>query len=238
MMAELGHPGTHLQSLILDANAAKDQKIACLKTLRIVVKNLADPQKNADPKYRQLNMSNEKVKSKLSPCPSGIDYMKAIGFEVVQEGDGSEFLRMTKTINLSHMQACLAELNAAVDMLVPRDVGTNPGFTEEKKTPEGIIIQKSSSAATKATTNVGRMSEKQKARLLMEKKRQREIEEAKAARKKTQDQIKQDKYVRENDPNWESKQSAACVKSGNGISTFRDKVKCPRLCVSSSCALL
>ncbi|EJK77119.1 hypothetical protein THAOC_01068 [Thalassiosira oceanica] len=220
-MAELGHPGTHLQSLILDNTAAKDQKIACLKTLRVVVRNLADPLKNVDPKYRQLSMSNEKVKSKLTPCPSGIDYMKAVGFEVVREGGGNEFLRMTKTINVSHMQACLAELNAAIDMLVPRDVGTNPGFTEEKKTPEGIIIQKSSAKAT--TANVGRLSEKQKARLLMEKKRQREIDEAKAARKKTQDQIKQDKYVRENDPNWESKQSAACVKSGNGISTFRDK---------------
>ena len=32
-----------------------------------------------------------------------------------------------------------------------------------------------------------------------------------------------DKYVRENDENWTSKQSAACVKSGDGISTFRDK---------------
>ena len=223
-MAELGHPGTHLQSLILDATAGKDQKIACLKVLRVVVRNLADPQKNADPKYRQLSMSNEKVKSKLTPCPSGIDYMKACGFEIVREGDGSEFLRMTKEINVPHMQACLAELNAAIDMLVPRDVGTNPGFAEEKKTPEGIIIQKSSATAAAATTTgTGRLSEKQKARLLMEKKRQREIEEAKAARKKTQDQIKQDKYVRENDPNWESKQSAACVKSGSGISTFRDK---------------
>ena len=32
-----------------------------------------------------------------------------------------------------------------------------------------------------------------------------------------------DKYVRENDENWTSKQSAACVKSGTGINTFRDK---------------
>jgi len=35
--------------------------------------------------------------------------------------------------------------------------------------------------------------------------------------------IKQDKYVRENDPNWKSGVSAACAKSGTGISTFRDK---------------
>lgn len=35
--------------------------------------------------------------------------------------------------------------------------------------------------------------------------------------------INVDKFVRENDENWTSKQSAACVKSGSGISTFRDK---------------
>ena len=32
-----------------------------------------------------------------------------------------------------------------------------------------------------------------------------------------------DKDVRENGGNWTSKQSAACVKSGTGINTFRDK---------------
>ena len=70
-------PGMHLQHLILDskATATTDQKIACLKTLRIVVKNLADPQKNADPKYRQLKLSNEKVKAKITPCPSALDYI-------------------------------------------------------------------------------------------------------------------------------------------------------------------
>ena len=85
-------PGMHLQHLILDtkAVATKEQKIACLKTLRIVVKNLADPSKNSDPKYRQLKLSNEKVKAKISPCPSAIDYMKAIGFVIVNDPNSSQ----------------------------------------------------------------------------------------------------------------------------------------------------
>ena len=93
-------PGTHLQHLILDANASRDQKVASLKTLRIVVKNLANPEKNADPKYRQLSLSNEKVKAKITPCPSALDYMKALGFVVVAEG-GEEYLRIESSKQIS-----------------------------------------------------------------------------------------------------------------------------------------
>lgn len=220
-------PGMHLQHLILDSNTVASQKVACLKTLRIVVKNLANPQKSADPKYRQLKLSNEKVKAKIAPCPSGVDYMKALGFVVLVEG-GEEYLRIesSKTISIADMEASLAELNNAIEMLVPRDP-----YVEEKKTsdggavvgPDGILIQQSSVSAVSSSAASSRMSEKQKARLLMDKKRQREIEEAKEARQRTSDLIKQDKFVRENDENWTSKQSAACVKSGSGINTFRDK---------------
>jgi ElaB/YqjD/DUF883 family membrane-anchored ribosome-binding protein len=165
--------------------------------------------------------------AKITPCPSAIDYMKAIGFSQVTDSDGEEYLRIdaTKTIDTSHMQCSLVELNNALEMLTPKDV--NPSVTEEeKKTSDGILPSKrpptttllSSSAATS-----GKLSEKQKARLLMEEKERKDKEAAKAARKKTSALIKADKYVRENDENWESKQSAACVKSGTGISTFRDK---------------
>lgn len=195
-------PGMHLQHLILDtkAVATKEQKIACLKTLRIVVKNLADPSKNSDPKYRQLKLSNEKVKAKISPCPSAIDYMKAIGFVIVNEEDGEEYLRIetSTTINVSHMNSSLCELNNAIDMLQPKET-----FIEEKKTPEGIIIPQNSSLSTTAgakassssAATTGKMSEKQKARLLMEKKREREVQEAKDARKKTANLIKLGKLL-------------------------------------------
>jgi len=162
------------------------------------VKNLADPQKNADPKYRQLKLSNEKVKAKITPCPSALDYMKALGFVDVAEG-GEEYLRIeqSKQISVVEMEASLAELNNAIEMLVPKE---QSAFVEEKKTPEGIIISKQSStlstasaaaSSSSSSATTGKMSEKQKARLLMEKKRRREAEEAKEARRKTSNLIKQ-----------------------------------------------
>lgn len=221
-MSAFAAPGTHLQELIV-ATATTEQKIACLKTLRIVVKNLADPLKSADPKFRQLKLSNEKVKAKITPCPSAIDYMKAIGFSQVTDSDGEEYLRIdaTKTIDISHMQSSLVELNNALEMLTPKDV--NSSFKEEKKSSEGVLPSKRPQPASSSSSTTEKLSEKQKARLLMEEKERKEKEAAKAARKKTAALIKADKYVRENDENWESKQSAACVKSGTGISTFRDK---------------
>jgi ElaB/YqjD/DUF883 family membrane-anchored ribosome-binding protein len=190
------------------------------------VKNLADPVKSKDPKFRQLKLSNEKVKAKIMPCnPSASDYMKAIGFSQVTDSDGEEYLRIdaTKTIDISHMQSSLVELNNALEMLTPKDV--NSSFTEEKKTADGVLPSKRTqpTSTSSSSTTTGKLSEKQKARLLMEEKERKEKEAAKAARKKTAALIKADKYVRENDENWESKQSAACVKSGTGISTFRDK---------------
>lgn len=195
-----------------------------LKTLRIVVKNLADPVKSKDSKFRQLKLSNEKVKAKITPCPSAIDYMKAIGFSQVTDSDGEEYLRIdaAKIIDISHMQSSLVELNNAIEMLTPKDI--NPSFTEEKKSSDGSILpSKRTQSASMSSSTTGKLSEKQKARLLMEEKERKEKEAAKGARKKTAALIKADKYVRENDENWESKQSAACVKSGTGISTFRDK---------------
>lgn len=194
----------HLQHLILDskATATKEQKVACLKTLRIVVKNLADPLKSADPKYRQLKLSNEKVKEKIKPCPSALDYMKAIGFmvhvEIEKDGAEVQYLRIDSSITISipHMEASLAELNNAIEMLVPKS------FSEEKKTPEGISMRQqgsslstASGSSSSSSTGHTRMLEKQKARLLMETKRKREIQEAKDARKKTSDLIKQGKYT-------------------------------------------
>lgn len=178
--------------------------------------------KSKDPKFRQLKLSNEKVKAKITPCPSAIDYMKAIGFSQVTDSDGEEYLRIdaAKIIDISHMQSSLVELNNALEMLTPKDV--NPSFTEEKKSSDGILPKRTQSASMSSSTTE-KLSEKQKARLLMEEKERKEKEAAKAARKKTAALIKADKYVRENDENWESKQSAACVKSGTGISTFRDK---------------
>lgn len=241
-MSSFGNsPGMHLQDLILvtKATATKEQKVDCLKLLRIVVKNLSDPLKSQDPKYRQLRLSNEKVRAKLLPCPSAVEYMKAIGFMKITDDDGAEYLRIEagKDVNVINMQASLVELTNAVEMLAPDALSKSPASSappsrssstgsfagvEEKKTPEGIIVRRSDSSVS-ASSASGRMSEKQKARALLEQKRKREQEEAREARARTSAQIKVDKHVRRNDENWKSGQSAACVKGGTGISTFRDK---------------
>ena len=88
------------------------------------------------------------------------------------------------------MEASLTELNNAIEMLAPKDP-----FIEEKKTPEGIIIQQSSSLSAASSGVTGPMSEKQKVRLLMEKKCQRENEKDKEAQRKTSNLIKQGEYL-------------------------------------------
>jgi len=285
-------PGMHLQHLVLDPSSTNDEKIGCLGILRTVVKNLADPTKSADPKYRQLRLSNDRVRARLSPCPAALDYMKALGFVVVVAvaGGAGECLRLDRAMAPSDAEASLAELDGAIGMLVP----PLPGGAERRRRSSSSVEEErggGGAAASSAlppggggaTTATGRVSEKERARALLEKKRQAEALEAKEARRRTSDLIKQgeekkivprprrnihvvplsfffarpclapvrsfnvhfsfpivsysdrmsrstyarrineDKYVRENDENWTSKQSAACVKSGGGINTFRDR---------------
>uniref|UniRef100_A0A7S2PBQ1 PUB domain-containing protein n=1 Tax=Leptocylindrus danicus TaxID=163516 RepID=A0A7S2PBQ1_9STRA len=224
--------GVHLQDLILETKgpSTQEQKVDCLKLLSVVIKNLGDEVKSLDPKYRQLRLSNEKVAKKIIPCPSAIDYLKAIGFQEVDDGEASKYLRIPddKSVDLALMRSSLLELNNALDIVGGGQQkkqtvsASSSNITEEKKTPEGIIIQSSKKVSSKYPST-GKLSEKQKARLLMEKKRKQEAEDAKAARARNIAMLKQDKFVRENDENWKSGVSSACVKSGDGISTFRDK---------------
>lgn len=187
-----------------------------------------------DLKYRQLRLSNEKVEKKLLPCPASISYLEAIGFQKVNDEDGSRYLRIAEStvISLKQMKSSMLELENALKILNPSSTNTSTSsssnskirsFTDEKKTPEGILIKEKPPASNSCTVKPAQLSEKQKARLLMEQKEQKEAEEAKAARAKTKAMIKQDKYVRKHDKNWKSGVSAACMKSGEGISTFRDK---------------
>jgi hypothetical protein len=157
--------------------------------------------------------------------------MKAIGFIVVVQQDDAglveEYLRLDKQkMAITDAEASLAELDHAITMLVP-DGGMNnnrPEIMVSRAISAPVIISSSSvSNVNSSSTIPGHISEKEKARQLLEKKREREVQEAKKARRKTSNLIKQDKYVRENDDNWTSQQSAACVKSGSGINTFRDK---------------
>lgn len=215
-MSSSNDPGMHLQDLILDSKvtATVEQKIECLSLLKIVVRNLADPAKSTDPKFRQLRLSNEKVRRKLRLCdPSATAYLYSVGFVRTKENDGEDFLRVTGTVDVDDMGRRLLELTNALAMLEPpKKSSSSSSFVEEKKTPEGG-----------PSTVTGKLSEKQKARILLEKKRKAEKEEAKSERARNVAMLKADKHTRMHDPNWKSGVSAACMKSGDGISTFRDK---------------
>lgn len=248
--AYTGGAGIHLQNLFLDSSTTAEQKADCvsptcsyversfsretsliaflllthtivlslplqLKLLKVVLKNLADPVKSQDPKYRQLKTSNPKIQTKILPCPSALDYLKAIGFEEVE---GGGLLKVENVPDLVLMKASFQEVCNALDMVSPKDEAST---ASAPKKPRVVVAvdedEKKESFAPE------RLSEKQKARILMEAKEKRDREEAKAVRKRNVALLKADKFVRENDENWTSGQSAACVKSGTGISTFRDR---------------
>lgn len=207
----------HLDKLLLDATTSIDQKVDCLKLLKVVVKNLSDPVKSKDPKYRQLKMDNEKVRSKILACPTATPLLQALGFEEATEA-GAPMLRLEGTVDNAAM---LTLMNEIVKTLASLDQG-NQQNKKPKLNPANSTVSTSSSTSV-SSVGSGKLSEKQKARLLMEEKEKKEREAAKANRKKNVALLKQDKYVRENDENWTSGVSAACSKTGDSISTFRDK---------------
>lgn len=153
-----------------------------LKTLRIILKNLADPVKSSDPKYRSIKLS--KISAKFSPCPSAMEYLEAIGFQTIDK-DGEETLKIDNVI-VSHMEAVMIELKNALEMVIPNCVVESSSSTtgEEKK------LEYECGSFSNVALPTGKMSEKQKARILMEKKEREDREEAKRARKKTEAQIK------------------------------------------------
>lgn len=182
---------------------------------------MADPVKSQDAKYRQLKLDNAKVREKLFACPSAKDYLKAIGFVEAEEEDVS-VLRVHGDIDFVVMQASLQEVSNGLDMVAPTD-GRAPAFKKHRSSSFEGEEKKDEDVVGMPLAAVSKMSEKQKARLLMEEKEKRESEEAKLHRKRTSALIKADKYVRQNDENWTSQPSAACVKTGDSISTFRDR---------------
>jgi len=83
----------------------------------------------------------------------------------------------------------MIELSNALEMITPTTLGDSAG--EEKK----VEYERGSSSISTASTTTGRISEKQKARMLLEKKEREEKEKAKRARKQTEAQIKQGRFL-------------------------------------------
>ncbi|EEC43683.1 predicted protein [Phaeodactylum tricornutum CCAP 1055/1] len=203
----------HLDFVVEDGSTTTEQKSDCLKLLKVVVKNLADPVKSKDEKFQTLKLDNPKVSEKLLPCPSAKKYLLSLGFTERTTPDYQKILFCQQP----HRETFQKALRAVSDALgkIGAPVAKKPRTVEE-------------SLATLAPTPstllpFERLSEKQKARRLMEEKDQREKELAKVHRAKAVEQLRRDKFVRENDPNWKSGPSAAVNKTGNTIATFRDR---------------
>lgn len=220
MSAYSGGAGIHLQNLVLDNSTTAEQKADCLKLLKVVLKNLADPVKSQDPRYLQLKLENPKVRAKILPCPSSVEYLKAVGFQEANDEQGERILRKDKALDLDHMQASLQEVMNALDFVEPTPLKTPSVENVAKKHRTEMVEEKKVDAVPLMPE---RLSEKQKARIQAEKQKALERAQAKAQREKLKQLILQDKYVRENDENWTSAPSAAGAKTGNSISTFRDR---------------
>lgn len=193
----------YLNSLVEDGQLPLGRKTDCLKTMKIIIGNLADPVKSQDEKYRRLNLNNAKLQAKVFSITYMMDLLETLGFEKQQEGEES-FLILTGEIGTA-FQTCLEEILAAQDRL------------------SGSAV-----TATVANAKVNvfpgeKLSEKQKARRLLEEKERLEKQQAKENRKRNLALLREDKIARQTDPNWKAKVSAACAKTGTGISTFRDK---------------
>ena len=194
-----------------DVNVSRSEKAACFKLLRTVLKNLA--QSPEEPKYRQLRLGNTKIQT-MTRNPSILMYLQTVvGFQQQQGVDGEAVLRIPEnvTVYATAMQAAYNAVNASYERLAPSESTHDITTTTISSKP---VLQRQSSST---------LSEKQKARLLAEEKAAAEKEEARLARKRTSHQIKMDKYVRENDPNWKPSVSAAAAKAGDKMTTFRDK---------------
>lgn len=180
---------------------------AQLKVLKIVTKNLADPVKSRDEKYRQLKLDNEKIQQKLVPCnPHALGYLQSLGFV-----EHEQVLTCAAPPSLVPMQGALEQVNQALQGL------------EGPPTMKSTLQHQSSNVSSSSSNSGEKLSEKQKARRLLEEKEKAEKEEARRRRKATAELIKQDKYVRKHDENWTSGPSAAVHKAGSAIATFRDR---------------
>eukprot|EP00977_Amphora_coffeiformis_P030109 scaffold44758_cov160-Amphora_coffeaeformis.AAC.2 len=134
------------------------------------------------------------------PCqPYALGYLQdGLGFVLDENTLG---LPSFVHVNLVHMQGALEQVTKALDDLVSPLSTTKPTYER----------QASSTVSSYSTSSTGteKLSEKQKARRLLEEKQKAEQAEARRLRKATSDLIKQDKYVRQHDENWTSGPSAA-----------------------------
>lgn len=204
-----------------DVNLSPKTKQEVLKFLSIVVCNLVE--KPEEPKYRQLRLQNVKIQ-RYTTHPSIMAYLQQVlGFELVNEtdseGSSESLLRIVDVSRSTSVFSLRDELQMVTTVLKRVDLLVDTSSIRPK------VISNSSSTSSlhsDESTN-SKLTEKQKARKLMEERETLQKLKDEQARKRTIQQLQDDKHVRANDPNWKPSVSAAAAKSGDSMSTFRDK---------------
>lgn len=142
-------------------------------------------------KFCSINLAG-KAGLQLVAVPESLDYLKSVGFVEV-EGNHLE------------LPVTAGGLDFALSTLLATGA---PGLPAPAPAPVAV-------------DPTAGMSLKQKANYMAEQKAKEERENAKRVREEELAKLKQDKMVREKDPNWSAQ--AAGVKGGKPILTFRDK---------------
>jgi hypothetical protein len=186
------------ERLVEDGRLSLGQKTDALKTARVLISNAVDPAKSQDPKFRRLKLGNAKLQQKIFSIPVMMELLQFVGFEH-QSVEGEACLVMKDGFT-EPCQACLVDLQVAQDRLTTLSTNININAP---------VLQK--------------LTGKQIERRLLEEKERQDKLAAKDNRKRNLAMLKEDKRARHSDPNWKPQVSAACAKTGSGISTFRDK---------------
>eukprot|EP00535_Pseudo-nitzschia_heimii_P005935 CAMPEP_0197178884 /NCGR_PEP_ID=MMETSP1423-20130617/4018_1 /TAXON_ID=476441 /ORGANISM="Pseudo-nitzschia heimii, Strain UNC1101" /LENGTH=244 /DNA_ID=CAMNT_0042628703 /DNA_START=17 /DNA_END=751 /DNA_ORIENTATION=+ len=223
----------YMKRITEDTSVSLTQKSDCLKTLGIVLKNLIDASKGASidgAKYRTLKTDNPKLRSRLFCCDGvrslllDADLVGMVATEsALTTATDVPSPELRDAIGLRVLPA-VSTAQREIAARLERD-GSNGTSTKKAKLSEhdsngrrSALVPSSSAAPV-----VEKLSEKQKARRLLEEKRRLEKEREKAFRNETRAKIAADKLVRQKDENWKPSVSAAADKTGTGLLTFRDR---------------
>ena len=197
-----------LSNFTTDPNISSSQKSTSLKTLVTIFQNILDPSKN-DEKFNRIKCNNNILKQRIYNYSPLVSLLTLVGFEK----------QIIEKEEMYIFKGSIEILSNAVQELQQH---SKLFYTYSKTESTVSTSSNSSSSSSISTTSSTKMSEKQKARLLLEEKeRQQKIVE-KENRKRNLQMLKEDKKAR-SDPNWKPKVSAACAKTGKGLKTFRDK---------------
>jgi len=178
---------------------SSDEASRALQLVKKIVGNLvAHP---AEEKFRSINLHG-KAGQKLVAVPECLALLESLGFHKTEDG---------QSLVIPEAQAASPEMVTAL--------GTLPA-PQDQRAAAAPTPAPHAAASSMPTTG---MSAKRKAKMLIEEKERAEKERAKELRKEELERIRQDAYVRKNDPNWKSGVSAAAGKGGEAISTFREK---------------